>query len=68
MSFVSKFPLNLWELQKAPLQKVSDSLTTYFLDCQCYGSIHRGCVFLFLVLSRSIEKLAVMPYDSRIKQ
>jgi len=41
MRFVSKFPLNLWEPQGAPLQKVSDSLTTYFLDCQCYGSIRR---------------------------
>lgn len=27
-----------------------------------------GCVFLFLVLGRSIEKLAFMPYDSRVKQ
>ena len=61
-------PPNLLEPQEAALQKVSDSLTTYFLDCRCYSSIRRGCVFLFLVLNRSIEKLAVMPYYSRVKQ
>ncbi len=42
---------------------------TYCLDCPVLRQYPpRSCVFDFLVLSRNIEKLAFMPYNSRLSR